>query len=92
MGMILVVEFDDTNNSVFEEIIQLPHCSSGFSKLSLEDKSIMSVPGLEINTQQRKVYCGNQEIHFTVKVFDILCLLITNKEQIVTYQHIYIRV
>lgn len=68
------------------------HRSSGFSKLSLEDKSILSVPGLEINTQQRKVYCGNQEVHFTVKEFDILSLLVTNKGQIVTYKQIYQRV
>ncbi len=92
MGKILVVEFDDTDNAVFEEIIQLLHRSSGFTKLSLEDKHILSVPGLEINTQQRKVYCGNQEIHFTVKEFDILCLLVTNKGQFLTYKQIYQRV
>lgn len=92
MGRILVVEFDDTDNSVFDEIIQLLHRSSGFSKLSLTDDSVLSVPGLELNLQQRRVYCDNQEIHFTVKEFDILCLLVANKGQIVTYKQIYQRV
>lgn len=92
MGKILVVEFDDTDNTVFEEIIQLLHRSSGFTKLSLEDEYILSAPGLKINTQQRKVYCDNQEVHFTVKEFDILCLLVTNKGQVVTYKQIYQRV
>lgn len=85
MVKILVVEFDDTDNSVFEEIIQLLHRSPGFTKLSLEDKSILSVPILKINMQQRKVYCDNQEVHFTVKEFDILCLLVTNKGKNVDY-------
>ncbi len=92
MGKILVVEFDDTDNAVFEKIIQLLHHSSGFTKLSLKNKTILSVPGLEINTQQRKVYCDNQEVHFTVKEFDILCLLVANKGQVVTYKQIYQRV
>lgn len=92
MGKILILEFDDTDNSVFEEIIQLLHRSSGFTKLSLEDKSILSVPGLKINMQQRKVYCDNQEVHFTVKEFDILCLLVINKGRVVTYKQIYQKV
>lgn len=50
------------------------------------------MPGLELNLQQRRVYCDNQEIHFTVKEFDILCLLVANKGQIVTYKQIYQRV
>ena len=92
MCKILVVEFDDTDNSIFEEIMQLLHRSSGFTRLSLDDKSILSVPGLKINTQQRTVYCDNQEVHFTVKEFDILSLLVANKGQIVTYKQIYERV
>ena len=62
MGRILVVEFNDKDNPIFEEIIQLLHHSSVFSKLSLTDNSILSVSGLELNLQQRRVYCDNQEI------------------------------
>lgn len=86
MGKILVVEFDNADNTVFEEIIQLLHRSSGFTKLSLDDKSILSVPSLETNLRQRKVYCGNQEVYLTIKEFDMLCLLIANKGQVVTYK------
>lgn len=92
MGKILVVEFDDTDNAVFEEIMQILHRSSGFARLPLEDKHILSVPSLEINIQQRKVYCDNQEVRLTVKEFNILYLLVTNKGQVVTYNQIYQRV
>lgn len=67
MGRILIVEFSDANNPVFEEIMQLLHHSSGFSELSVADTSILSVPGLEINLQQRRVCYNNQEIRFTIK-------------------------
>lgn len=92
MGRILIVEFNDTDNPVFEEIMQLLKRSSGFSELSISDTSVLSVPGLEINLQQRRVYCYNQEIRFTVKEFGILCLLVANKKQVVTYNQIYQRV
>lgn len=45
MGRILIVEFNDTDNPVFEEIMQLLIRSSGFSELSISDTSILSVPG-----------------------------------------------
>lgn len=92
MGRILIVEFSDTDNPVFEEIMQLLHRSSGFSELSVADTSILSVSGLEINLQQRRVFYNNQEIRFTVKEYGILCLLVANKGQIVTYNQIYQRV
>lgn len=92
MGRILIVEFSDADNPVFEEIMQLLHHSSGFSELSVADTFILSVPGLEINLQQRRVYCNNLEIHFTVKEYNILCLLVANKGQTVTYNQIYQRV
>lgn len=92
MGRILIVEFSDADNPVFEEIMQLLHRSSGFSELSISDTSVLSVPGLEINLPQRRVYCYNQEIRFTVKEFGILCLLVANKKQVVTYNQIYQRV
>ena len=92
MGRILIVEFSDTDNPVFEEIMQLLHRSSGFSELSVADTSILSVSGLEINLQQRRIFYNNQEIRFTVKEYGILCLLVANKGQIVTYKQIYQRV
>ncbi len=52
MGRILVVEFDNTDNSVFEEIMQLLHRSSDFTKLLLENKSSLLV----INKGQVVIY------------------------------------
>lgn len=92
MGRLFVIEFDDVDNAIFEEIMQILHRSSDFTRLSLENKHILSVPGLEINIQQRKVYCDNQEVRLTIKEFDILCLLVTNKGNVVTYNQIYQRV
>lgn len=40
----------------------------------------------------RKVYCNKQEINLTAKEYDILCLLVANKEQVLTYDQIYQKV
>lgn len=43
MGKILIVEFNDEEETVFEEIIQLLHYDYGFSSRSLSEENILSI-------------------------------------------------
>lgn len=89
MGKILLLEFTDDDKREFEEIIaylkRFPH----FEKMSFSNENIISFPGLEISPEQRTVYCNCKKVHLTTKEFDILCLLATNKGQVLTYEQIY---
>ena len=89
MGRILLIEFTDEDKQEFEEIIaylkRFPH----FEKVSFSNENIISFPGLEISPEQRTVYCNCKKVHLTTKEFDILCLLATNKGQVLTYEQIY---
>lgn len=48
--------------------------------------------GLEINLSNREVACNGQEVKLTVKEYDLLCLLATNKGRVLTYTQIYDKV
>lgn len=63
-----------------------------FKKLHLDDEMVISLPGLEIYPDQRKIYRGRQEIHLTAKEYDLLCLLVYNQGRVLTYEQIYQKV
>lgn len=92
MGRILIVEFNDEDETVFEEVIQLLHENANFSSISLPDETTLSLPGIEINIEKRTVCSGDREIHLTSKEFGILCMLAANKERTVSCEQIYQRV
>lgn len=89
MGRILLIEFTDDDDLEFEEIITFLNRYSHFEKFSLQDGAVISFPGLEICPKRRTVYCNCQRVHLTTKEFDILCLLVVNKGQVLTYEQIY---
>lgn len=45
-----------------------------------KDDNRMHVDVYEIDVEQRKVYCNNQEIELTTKEFDLLMLFVRNKQ------------
>lgn len=55
----------------------------------LDNETVISLSGLTIYPEQRKVYCGQREIHLTVKEYALLCLLVSNNRQTLTYAQIY---
>ncbi len=65
---------------------------SGFENISLEEETVLSFPGLEINLARRKVYCNHGECILTAKEYDILCLLVANKGRVLTYEQLYERI
>ena len=75
MGRVLLIEFEDGDNSVFDEIIQALEQHPNFEQFRLRNESMLSLPGLEIIIRRRKVYSSYTEILLTTKEFDILCML-----------------
>ena len=72
-----------------DEILEKLKNHPDFSFLWSEHNPMLSLPGLEIDQMQRKVYCNSQEIKLTTKEYDLLCLLAANKGRVLTYDQIY---
>lgn len=54
--------------------------------------SMLSLPGLDIYPDRRKVYRNSNEISLTTKEFEIFYLLVVNKGRVLTYDQIYHKV
>lgn len=87
-----MIEFDDKDSPVFDEIMQVLEKCPAFDRLKLNDETVLSLPGLEIHPQSRKIYRDRQEIHLTAKEYDLLSLLVVNKGRVLTYEQIYNRI
>ncbi len=92
IGRVLVIEFDDKDSLIFDEIMRALERNPAFAKLKLKDETLLSLPGLEIHPQSRKIYRNRREIHLTTKEFDLLNLLVANKGRVLTYEQIYNKV
>ena len=84
-----MIEFKDQDMSAFNEIMEVLKKHQGFEYISLNDISVLSLPGLWIYPERRKVYSNYGQIELTTKEFDVLCLLVSNKERVLTYDQIY---
>lgn len=89
IGRVLVVEFSRQESSVFDEIMGILNQHSGFQYLRLDDEPVLSIPGLELYSNRRKIYRDRREINLTAKEYDLLCLLVANKGRVLTYDQIY---
>lgn len=92
MGQILLIEFQEEDSLAFDEIMAVLKHYPNFEKISLNNETVVSLPGLEIYPDRRKIYRDRQEIHLTAKEYDLLCLLVYNKGRVLTYEQIYQKV
>ncbi len=53
---------------------------------------MLSLPGLEIYSDRRKIYRDRREINLTAKEYDLLSLIVANKGRVLTYDQIYRKV
>ena len=60
-----------------------------FSKYEVDYTTAISFLDLEIYPDQRKVYCGKQEISLTTKEFNLLYYFVANEGMVLTYEQIY---
>lgn len=92
IGRLLIIEIADNEKDVFDHIMQVLNEHPNFQRYEVQNMAELVFPGLEIYSNKRKVYRNGQEIHLTAKEYDLLCLLATNKGQVLTYDQIYDRV
>jgi DNA-binding response OmpR family regulator len=88
----LVIEFKEEDAVAFDEVMAVLKRHSGFEMLSMEEETVIFLPGLTIYPEQRKIYRDRQEIHLTAKENDLLCLLAYNKGRVLTYGQLYQKV
>ena len=76
----------------FEKIMDVLKKHPDFEYLRLKDEPVISLSGLEIYPDRRKIYHNCREINFTTKEYEILAFLVANKGRVLTYSQIYQRV
>lgn len=92
IGRILIVEFSEQDDLAFDEVMQVLNQHSNFEQLQLKNMPMLSLPGLDIYPDCRKVYRNSNEINLTTKEFEIFYLLVVNKGRVLTYDQIYHKV
>lgn len=84
-----MIEFKDQELAAFEEVMDLLKQYSDFEVLHPATETVVSIPGLDIYPERRKIYRDQHEIALTTKEYDLLYLLVTNKGHVITYEQIY---
>ena len=84
-----MIEFSDQESSVFDEVMQVLKEQLSFESVRLCDETTITLPGLEIYPERRKVCCEHREIKLTTKEYELLYLLAVNKGRVLTYGQIY---
>ena len=92
IGRILLIEFKEEDTAAFDEVMAVLKRHTDFKMFSMEEETVISLPGLTIYPEQRKIYRDRQEIHLTAKEYDLLCLLAYNKGRVLTYGQLYQKV
>lgn len=92
IGRIIILELTEHDSSAFEDILSFLSRHPDLKKWELRDEPILSLHGLEINLARRKITSDGREIQLTAKEYDIFCLLVANKNRVLTYDQIYEKV
>ena len=83
----MIVEFMQNDDKVFAELMKVINQFSSIQQYDIS--SGLSLQNLEILPDQRKVYCGKQEISLTTKEFNLLYYFAVNEGRVLTYEQIY---
>ena len=67
IGRILMIEFGEQDSPAFDEVMDVLKRHPDFDYQQLNEDSVLSIPGLEIYPNRRKIYRGRKEISLTVK-------------------------
>ena len=92
IGRVVILEFKEQDSAAFDDILLFLQQHPDLKKMEIAQEPILSLPGLEINFNSRKVVRTDSEIELTAKEYDILCLLVVNKGRVLTYAQIYEKV
>lgn len=92
IGCIVIIEFADRNDPIFDDILQVIKKHSDYKVMSFDYAPLISISDLQLFPERRKVYHNNHEIDLTVKEYDLFYLLVQNKGKVITYDEIYRKV
>ena len=92
IGRIVILELTERDSSAFEDILSFLSRHPDLKKWELREEPVLSHPGIEINLDRRKIKIDEREISLTAKEYDIFCLLVANKNRVLTYDQIYEKV
>ena len=85
-------ELEDKDERTFEDFLAFLQLHPELKTWEIGPEPILSLPGLQIYPDRRKIYHGQQEIELNTKEFALLCLLVTNKGRVLTYGQMYEKV
>ena len=86
------MELEDKDKGAFEDFLSLLRLHPELKTWEIDLEPILSLPGLQIYPDRRKIYHGQRDIEWNPKEFALLCLLVTNKGRVLTYGQMYQRV
>lgn len=86
---IVALELHGQDSGIFDEIMEVVNRHLDIEYLRIKDEPMLSLPGLEIYPERRKIYRDCREINLKTKEYDLLSLLVANKGRILTYDQIY---
>lgn len=75
----VIFEFNEQNTHMFDEIMGIIKNYPDAEYLRIKDELILSLSGLDIYPDRRKVYHNSNEINLTTKEFEIFYLLVVNR-------------
>ena len=88
----MIMELEDKDERTFEDFLAFLQLHPELKTWEIGPEPILSLPGLQIYPDRRKIYHGQQEIELNTKEFALLCLLVTNKGRVLTYGQMYEKV
>ena len=88
----MIMELEDKDERTFEDFLAFLQLHLELKTWEIGSEPILSLPGLQIYPDRRKIYHGQQEIELNTKEFALLCLLVTNKGRVLTYGQMYEKV
>ena len=82
----------EQESKAFEEILSVLKTYPGIEKHEIKQTSMLSLPGLKIDPQQRRVYRDGEEVILTKTEYEILLYLFQNSNHVLTHSQIYERI
>ena len=82
----------EQESKAFEEILSVLKTYPGIEKHEIKQTSMLSLPGLKIDSQQRRVYRDGEEVFLTKTEYEILLYLFQNSNHVLTHSQIYERI
>ena len=92
IGQVIIIELQEQDSTAFQDIISTLRNHPELKKWQVDDEPVLSFPGLTIYSSRRKVFRDQQEIHLTNKEYELLMILIENKDEVVTRDELLERI